>query len=68
MNRRKKTRGDIPVVNPLREPVQPSDDLKTVIAKAREEADWFPEDGKTWRLLRRMADELEKHLPPTLGR
>lgn len=49
--------------NPLRDPVVPSDDLETVIAKAREEATWFPEDGKTWRLLVRMADELEKHVP-----
>lgn len=48
--------------NPMRAPVIPSDDLTTVIAKAREEASWFPEDGKTWRLLLRMADELEKHL------
>lgn len=46
----------------MRAPVIPSDDLATVIAKAREEASWFPEDGKTWRLLLRMADELEKRL------
>jgi hypothetical protein len=46
----------------LREKVVPSDPVELVIAKAREEADWFPEDGRTALLLYRLAAELEKRL------
>lgn len=42
-----------------RQPVLPSDSIKSVIAKLREEASWHPDDGKTARLLLRAADELE---------
>lgn len=55
----KKKRED-PPLDPVRQKVLPSDSIEMVIAKLREEATWFPEDGKTWALLIRAADELEE--------